>query len=131
MHGTMLMSLFGCRFARANNQIRAVAYGIRKAQEAADIPTGRVLSTVNTMPTRWGNQYKQIERNNTLKPVLDDVLDKWKLENRGKKDAFFTPDGEEIFREQRGKVALWEKPLFHLKPVSSLVLPSLVTTSCL
>ena len=95
MHGTMLMSLFGCRFARANNQIRAVAYGIRKAQEAADIPTGRVLSTVNTMPTRWGNQYKQIERNNTLKPVLDDVLDKWKRENRGKKDAIVEDDDDD------------------------------------
>ena len=80
------------RFARASNQIRTVAYNIREAQEAEGIPASRVLSTIDTMPTRWGNQYSQIERNNTLKPIIEPVIERWKGLNRGKKDAIVEED---------------------------------------
>ena len=36
---------------------------------------------------RWGNQYRQLERNNTLRPVLEAVIERWKRENRHKQDA--------------------------------------------
>ena len=72
---------------QASNQIRAVAYGIRESQQQHDIPSHRTLSTVDTMATRWGNQYKQLERNNLLKPVIEPVIEKWKREHKHKPDA--------------------------------------------
>ena len=44
------------------------------------------------MPTRWGNQFSQIQRDNTLRPVVDPVIDGYKRDNRGKLDAIVEPD---------------------------------------
>ena len=75
------------RFAQASNQIRKVSYGIREMQQNSGVPATRVLSTVDTMATRWGNQYRQIERNNMLRPVLEPIIEKWKRENKSRVDA--------------------------------------------
>lgn len=83
------------RIAQANNQIRAVSYGIREKQENARVPPANVLSTVDTMPTRWGNQYRQVERNNTLRPVLEPTISEWKRENRSKKEAIVETDSSD------------------------------------
>ena len=80
------------RYAQASNQIRAVAYGIREKQLQAEVPTYKVLTTVDTMPTRWGNQFRQVERDNLLKPVLSPVVDKWVTENRMVKEAIVEAD---------------------------------------
>ena len=47
-----------------------------------------------TCTTRWGNQYRQVARNNTLKPVIDPVVETYKRENRTKKDAIVEDDGD-------------------------------------
>jgi hypothetical protein len=80
------------RVAQLNNQCRAVSDGIRKAQIDAGIPSSKVLTTVDTMPTRWGNQFSHISRDNTLRPVIDPVIDTYKRENRHKKDAIVEQD---------------------------------------
>lgn len=90
------------RFAQASNQIRAVAYGIRELQQDEGVPPSRVLSTVDTMATRWGNQYRQVMRNNMLKPVLDPVLGRWKRENSGKQDAIVDANDENACNNRIG-----------------------------
>ena len=50
----------------AHNQIRAVAYGVREAQEKANIPAGRILTPTNTCLTRWGNTYMQVHKTKPL-----------------------------------------------------------------
>eukprot|EP00966_Prymnesium_polylepis_P328505 7384309-Prymnesium_polylepis.1 len=80
------------RYAQASNQIRAVAYGIREKQLEAQVPSDKVLTTVDTMPTRWGNQFRQVQRDNVLKPVLGPVVDQWVAANRTVKDAIVEAD---------------------------------------
>ena len=80
------------RTAQLSNQSRAVSDGIRKGQLAADVPLSKILSTVDTCTTRWGNQFRQVSRNNVLKPVIDPVVETYKRENRGKKDAIVEDD---------------------------------------
>lgn len=58
-----------------------------------------MLHTITTCPTRWGNQYSQIERNNTLKHVLDPVIKAYQHVNVGKLDAIV----EEAEGEQGSK----------------------------
>jgi hypothetical protein len=80
------------RVAQLKNQTRAVSDGVRSTQLAADVPLSKVLMTVDTCTTRWGNQFDQVERNNVLRPVIDPVVDAYKRENRGKKDAIVEDD---------------------------------------
>eukprot|EP00966_Prymnesium_polylepis_P064342 1491879-Prymnesium_polylepis.1 len=80
------------RAVQLSNQARAVSDGIRKKQLDAGVPASKLLTTVDTMPTRWGNQSRQIERNCTLRPVLDPVVDEFKRNNKGKKDAIVEED---------------------------------------
>jgi hypothetical protein len=80
------------RIAQLSNQSRAVSDGIRKGQIDADVPLSQILSTVDTCTTRWGNQFKQVSRSNVLKPVIDPVVDTYKRNNRGKKDAIVEDD---------------------------------------
>ena len=68
-------------------QSRAVADGIRKGQEAAGIPAQKILSTVETMTTRWGNQKLQFTRNSMLRPLIDPVIEKYKRTNKHNKEA--------------------------------------------
>ena len=83
------------RFAQASNQIRAVAYGIREMQKDDGVPASRILATVDTMPTRWGNQYRQVQRNNSLKTTLDAVVGRWKREHNSKPDAIVELDPQD------------------------------------
>lgn len=71
-----------------------MSYGIREMQESHKVPSTRVLTTVDTCATRWGNQFRQIERNNVLKPVLDFVVDKWKREHKNRLDAIVEDDDD-------------------------------------
>ena len=80
------------RVAQLSNQARAVSDGIRKGQLNSGVPRSKVLSTVDTCTTRWGNQFRQVSRNNTLKPVIDPVVETYKRENRSKKDAIVEDD---------------------------------------
>ena len=80
------------RIAQLKNQTRAVSDGIRKMQLSADIPLSKVLTTVDTSTTRWGNQFDQVERDNVLRPVIDPTVDTYKRDNRGKKDAIVEDD---------------------------------------
>ena len=80
------------RVSQLSNQSRAVSDGIRNGQLSSDVPLSKLLSTVDTCTTRWGNQFRQISRNNTLKPVIDPVVETYKRENRGKKDAIVEDD---------------------------------------
>ena len=80
------------RVAQLSNQSRAVSDGIRKGQTDSDVPLSKLLSTVDTCTTRWGNQFRQVSRNNMLKPVIDPVVETYKRENRGKKDAVVEDD---------------------------------------
>jgi hypothetical protein len=82
------------RIAQLKNQSRAVSDGLCKAQLAEDIPISKVLTTVDTCTTRWGNQFLQVSRANTLRPVIDPVVDAFKRENRGKKDAIVENDDD-------------------------------------
>ena len=86
---------FHGRITRASNQIRAVAYGIREWQVRAGVPSSRVLTTVDTMPTRWGNQFLQIRRNNTLRPVIDRVIEHYKTMHRNNKEAIVEDDPDD------------------------------------
>lgn len=69
------------RIVAASNQARHVSDGIHNAQIAAKIPHHKVLSTVTTNATRWGNQYNQINRNIVLRPVIDPVIAQYKAKN--------------------------------------------------
>lgn len=80
------------RIAQLKNQCRAVSDGIRNLQVEEGIPSSSVLTTVDTSTTRWGNQFRQIDRNNTLRPVIDPVVDAYKRENKHKKDAIVEDD---------------------------------------
>jgi hypothetical protein len=65
---------------------------VRNAQIAAGVPLSKVLTTVDTCTTRWGNQFDQVERDNVLRPVLDPTVESYKRDNRGKKDAIVEDD---------------------------------------
>ena len=72
------------RIVLLSHQSRAVNDGIREEQASLLIPTHKVLSTVTTMVTRWGNQLLQLRSNNTLKPIIEPVLRDYKSKNRQK-----------------------------------------------
>ena len=76
-------------------QSRAVTDGIHNAQVEQDIPPHLILSLIQTMVTRWGNQKRQLTRNALLRPVIDAVIDKYKRENRNKKEAIVEANDSE------------------------------------
>jgi hypothetical protein len=62
---------------------------------AEDTPLSKVLTTIDTCTTGWCNQFLQVSRANTLRPVIDTaVVDAFKRENRGKKDAIVENDDD-------------------------------------
>jgi hypothetical protein len=93
------------RLVQLSNQSRAVSDGIRKMQLDAGVPTSKALTTVDTMPTRWGNQSRQVERDCTLRPVLDPVIDEYKRNNKGKKDAIVEDDDSNPMSKVRARSA--------------------------
>jgi hypothetical protein len=83
------------RIAQLKNQSRQVSDGIRNAQLAVDIPLTKVLTTVDTSSTRWGNEFEQVQRDCVLRLIIDQVVDAYKREHRNKKDAIVEDDEED------------------------------------
>ena len=83
------------RIVKLAHQSRAVGEALIKAQEDAHIPAKKLLSLVRTMPTRWGNQFEQLTKNCTLRPVIDPIVESYKRNNRGKLDAVVEHDESE------------------------------------
>ena len=76
-----------------SNQSRHVCDGIRKRQIKCGVPATKVLTTTDTCPTRWGNQYDQIEKNLVLLPVHGPVIEEHKAASRRKnKDVILIED---------------------------------------
>lgn len=71
------------RVVQLSNQSREISDGLRSEQKSANIPLNRILTTVRTNDTRWGNQKAQVTRNCVMKPILDSVLSKYKREHVG------------------------------------------------
>ena len=91
------------RLAQLKNQVRAVSDGVRAKQVEAGVPLSKILTTVDTSTTRWGNQFEQVARSCVLRPVIDSVVDTYKRENRGKKVAL-VEEGEPTEADPSGKV---------------------------
>eukprot|EP00966_Prymnesium_polylepis_P007988 183827-Prymnesium_polylepis.1 len=50
------------------------------------------MSLVRTCPTRWSNQYLQLERNDILKQSVEPSLQDYKKVNKGLKEAIVLPN---------------------------------------
>lgn len=70
-----------------NKMSRHVGDGCVKLQVKAGVPDHKILYTVDTCPTRWGNQFDQMETNVVLRPVLDPAISKFKADNHNNKQA--------------------------------------------
>ena len=62
-----------------SNQSRHVNDMIIKIQRKAGVPEHKSLATVDTCPTRWGNQFDQVEGNIILRPMIESAITKHKL----------------------------------------------------
>ena len=60
---------------------------IKDMQMAAGVPDHKLLVPERTSTTRWGNQFVQVSKDNTLRPAIDPAIEKYKKENRGNKEA--------------------------------------------
>ena len=69
------------RVVQLSHQSREVSDNLRQFQADHKIPANKILSTVRTNATRWGNQFKQVQRNNVLRPVVDPVLSEYRREH--------------------------------------------------
>ena len=83
------------RVVTLSRQSRAVSSSIRDAQITVGIPPHKILTTSSIAATRWGGTFMQIEQNHILHPVLHPAVEKYKRENRGKKDAIVENDESE------------------------------------
>ena len=87
------------RVVQLSNQSREVTDGIHDRQVSAGIPLQKILTTTDTAPTRWGNQYLQIKQNCILRPVLDATVEQYKRNHKGRKDAIVDNDPAESNKE--------------------------------
>ena len=62
------------RVVQLGNQNLKMSKGIREAQLAAGVPDHALLAMVRTMPTRWGNQFVQLQHNRKLRLAIDPVM---------------------------------------------------------
>ena len=83
------------RLVTLYKQSRAVSSDVRAMQIAAEIPAHKILAPSTTKVTRWGGTFMQIQQNHVLHPVLDPAVEKYKRNNRGKKDAIVERDESE------------------------------------
>ena len=83
------------RVVTLHRQSRAVTSSVRDLQIAANIPPHKILTPTSTKVTRWGGTFLQLAQNHLLQPVLDPAVEKFKRENRGKKDAIVESDDSE------------------------------------
>ena len=94
------------RIVTLSNQSRAVNSDIRGAQLSAGIPSHKILTTTRTQATRWGGTYLQISQNHLMHPVLNSAVEKYKRQNRGKKDAIVECDESEGTGTNRAGVSV-------------------------
>ena len=80
------------RVVMLSRQSLAVNKGIKDAQTKAGVPDHKVHTLVPTATTRWGNQFLQIERNNLLRVAIDPVVERFKRDNKGNKEAIVEPN---------------------------------------
>ena len=80
--GVLVLMKCHRRIVQLNNQSRHVNDDIRDIQIAAGIPLHKLWCLVTTCATRWGNQYNQVHKNCSLRPVLEPAILKFKRENR-------------------------------------------------
>jgi hypothetical protein len=77
---------------------------IRRIQLKAKVLEHKLLTPTRTCPTRWGNTFDQVQQNITLRPVLDPVVSKFKLDKGDKaaivKDVDSDPEEESGVRKR-------------------------------
>ena len=91
------------RIVTLHQQSRAVASSVRDAQISASIPPHKILTPNSAKVTRWGGTFLQISQNHLLHPVLDPAVEKYKRENRGRKDAIVENDESESSGDRAGR----------------------------
>ena len=91
------------RVVTLHRQSRAVTTSVRDTQISANIPPHKILTPTSTKVTRWGGTYLQLAQNHLLHPVLDPAVEKFKRENRGKKDAIVESDESESNNDKAGR----------------------------
>lgn len=69
------------RVVQLVHQSRDVSDGCRKFQADNDIPPHKFITVVRTNATRWTNEKAQLTRNNTMRPILDQVLSAYRREH--------------------------------------------------
>ncbi|KAK3235607.1 hypothetical protein CYMTET_54197 [Cymbomonas tetramitiformis] len=77
---------------------QSLAYGkaLNIVQTKAGVPSQSILNLEVTATTRWGNQFKQINKNNLLRQAIDAELHAYKQANRNNLDAIVeTNESEE------------------------------------
>ena len=101
-----------------SNQSRHVNDGIIKVQKKAGVPDHKVLHTVDTCPTRWGNQHDQMTRNITIKAAIEPTVSKHKCSNKEDKVVVFgcgddsrTPKEEVSVSEVGMSEVKWQETL--------------------
>ena len=62
------------RLVALSRKSRFFSEGLRKRQEDLQIPPHKVLTTTATHAIRWSNQFKQLDGNVTMQPLLDQTL---------------------------------------------------------
>jgi hypothetical protein len=68
------------RIVALHNQTRYVSDAVRKVQLKAKVPEHKLLTPTRTCPTRWGNMFDQVQQNITLRPVIDPVVSRFKID---------------------------------------------------
>ena len=91
------------RVVTLHRQSRAVTTSVRDSQISASIPPHKILTPTSTKVTRWGGTYLQLAQNHLLHPVLDPAVEKFKRENRGKRDAIVESDESESSGDKGGR----------------------------
>eukprot|EP00966_Prymnesium_polylepis_P326894 7382771-Prymnesium_polylepis.1 len=69
-----------------SNQSGSFHKSITKKQAEAGMKSFEEMKLVRTCPTRWGNQFLQLERNDVLKLTIDQSLQEYKKANKGLKE---------------------------------------------
>jgi hypothetical protein len=75
-----------------SNQSGVFLKTIKQKQIDAGVKPFEVMSLVRTCPTRWSNQYLQLERNDILKQSVEPSLQDYKKVNKGLKEAIVLPN---------------------------------------
>ena len=104
------------RIVLFSHQSRHVSDGMRKGQEDAHAPPHKILTTVRTCPTRWGNQKEQVSANCLLQPVITSTVSSYKRDNRQNKEAIVEHDEQEEMCVSRAHVSINAEFDFSIDP---------------